>query len=590
MNLAMGYASNISLLNSVAMGDKPADLILKNCSLVNVYTNEIQEKIQIAIKKDRIAYVGLDASHAKGPTTKIIDVKNRYVSPSYADPHIHIDHFLTPSEFIKKSLLCGVTSLFPDSIDIVSTTGYRGFKEFVKLTDQLPMRFFHVIPGGLPVEPKFSSSRTMSLSEIKSATKLDSVIGLGEVFSWTKVTKRDSTTMKTLSFMLDNGCVINGHTAGAGEKKLNAYISSGILSCHEPINFQEVLDRLRLGMWVMIREGSIRRDLKEILSLVMSNGIFTNRLMFCSDGLDPIDITTYGHIDYCVNEAIKLGLNPIDAICIASRNCFDYYNMGKDLGGIAPGKLADFLIFDKLTKIKPSKVFVGGKLVVSDSKLVFNIKKNNLPKPLSKTVKTRILTEKDFLLSYKKKTANVNVISLKTEIITEKSREDLDVKQENISASRDSDVWKVAAFDRIFGTNRNSIAFLKNFNADIGAFASTWNFHENNLLVIGMNEKDMAIASNHLIKSNGGMAVVKNGKLLASMPLQMAGIISTDSFEQVRKNYSKVNSVLSDKGCKFRKPHLIPIFLPFLALPEIRILNTGLVDVKKQQYIPSINS
>ena len=295
----MGYASNISLLNSVAMGDKPADLILKNCSLVNVYTNEIQEKIQIAIKKDRIAYVGSNASHAKGPTTKVIDVKNRYVSPSFADPHIHIDHFLTPSEFIKKSLLCGVTSLFPDSIDIVSTTGYRGFKEFVKLTDQLPMRFFHVIPGGLPVDPKFSSSKTMSLSEIKSATKLDNVIGLGEVFSWTKVTKRDSTTMKTLSFMLDNGCVINGHTAGAGEKKLNAYISSGILSCHEPINFQEVLDRLRLGMWVMIREGSIRRDLKEILSLVMSNGIFTNRLMFCSDGLDPIDITTYGHIDYC---------------------------------------------------------------------------------------------------------------------------------------------------------------------------------------------------------------------------------------------------------------------------------------------------
>ena len=218
----MGYASNISLLNSVAMGDKPADLILKNCSLVNVYTNEIQEKIQIAIKKDRIAYVGPNASHAKSPTTKVIDVKNRYVSPSFADPHIHIDHFLTPSEFIKKSLLCGVTSLFPDSIDIVSTTGYRGFKEFVKLTDQLPMRFFHVIPGGLPVDPKFSSSKTMSLSEIKSAIKLDNVIGLGEVFSWTKVTKRDSATMKTLSFMLDSGCVINGHTAGASEKKLNA--------------------------------------------------------------------------------------------------------------------------------------------------------------------------------------------------------------------------------------------------------------------------------------------------------------------------------------------------------------------------------
>jgi len=586
----MGSVSNISLLNSVAMGDKSADLILKNCSLVNVYTNEIQEKIQIAIKKDRIAYVGPDASHAKGSSTKIIDVKNKYVSPSFADPHIHIDHFLLPSEFIKKSLLCGVTSLFPDSIDIVSTTGHRGFREFVKLTNQLPMRFFHVIPGGLPVDPKFSSGKTMSFSEIKSAIKLDDVIGLGEVFSWTKVTKRDSATMRSLSFMLDNGCVINGHTAGIGEKKLNAYISSGILSCHEPINFQEVLDRLRLGMWVMVREGSIRRDLKEILPLVMSNGIFTNRLMFCSDGLDPIDIEKYGHIDYCVNQSIKLGLDPIEAICIASKNCFDYYNMGKDLGGIAPGKLADLLIFNRLEKIKPSKVFVGGKLIVSENKIVSNIRKNTLPKALAKTVKTRRLTEKDFLIPYKKKIANVNVISLKTEIITEKSNEDLNVMQKNIGTSRDRDIWKVAAFDRIFGTKKHSIAFLKNFNANVGAFASTWNFHENNLLVIGMNEKDMAVAANHLIKSNGGMVVVKNKKVLASMPLQMAGVISTDSFEHVRRNYSKINSVLSDRGCKFRRPHLIPIFLPFLALPEIRILNTGLVDVKKRQYIPSINS
>ena len=586
----MGSVSNISLLNSVAMGDKSADLILKNCSLVNVYTNEIQEKIQIAIKKDRIAYVGPDASHAKGSSTKIIDVKNKYVSPSFADPHIHIDHFLLPSEFIKKSLLCGVTSLFPDSIDIVSTTGHRGFREFVKLTNQLPMRFFHVIPGGLPVDPKFSSGKTMSFSEIKSAIKLDDVIGLGEVFSWTKVTKRDSATMRSLSFMLDNGCVINGHTAGIGEKKLNAYISSGILSCHEPINFQEVLDRLRLGMWVMVREGSIRRDLKEILPLVMSNGIFTNRLMFCSDGLDPIDIEKYGHIDYCVNQSIKLGLDPIEAICIASKNCFDYYNMGKDLGGIAPGKLADLLIFNRLEKIKPSKVFVGGKLVVSENKIVSNIRKNTLPKALAKTVKTRRLTEKDFLIPYKKKIANVNVISLKTEIITEKSNEDLNVMQKNIGTSRDRDIWKVAAFDRIFGTKKHSIAFLKNFNANVGAFASTWNFHENNLLVIGMNEKDMAVAANHLIKSNGGMVVVKNKKVLASMPLQMAGVISTDSFEHVRRNYTKINSVLSDRGCKFRRPHLIPIFLPFLALPEIRILNTGLVDVKKRQYIPSINS
>jgi adenine deaminase len=183
---------------------------------------------------------------------------------------------------------------------------------------------------------------------------------LGEVFSWTKVTLREPKTMESISSMLEHDCIINGHTAGASEKKLNAYVSSGILSCHEPINFDQVLERLRLGMWIMIREGSIRRDLKEIIPHVLSHGIYLNRLMFCSDGLDPLDIVKFGHIDHCIRESIKLGLKPIDAITMASKNNFDYYNMGKDLGGIAPGKLADILIFDDLKLIKPNKVFVGG--------------------------------------------------------------------------------------------------------------------------------------------------------------------------------------------------------------------------------------
>ena len=261
------------------MGDDFADLILINCSLVNVYSKEIQEKIQIAITNDRIAFVGPDASHTIGPKTKILDVKNKFVSPSFVDPHIHIDHFITPSEFVKKSLLCGVTTLFPDSIDIVSVCGYKGFKEFVNLTKNLPMRFFHTAPGGLPVDKKFSHGKTLSLKQEKSAIKMSSVIGLGEVFSWTKVTKRDSKTMKSLQQMHEENCIINGHTAGASGKKLNAYVASGIFSCHEPINFDQVIERLRLGMWIMIREGSIRRDLKKILPVVISHGTYTLSLI-----------------------------------------------------------------------------------------------------------------------------------------------------------------------------------------------------------------------------------------------------------------------------------------------------------------------
>ena len=567
------------------MGEQSADLVLKNCSLVSVYTKEILEKTQIAISKERIAYVGLDASHTVGSRTTVIDLEGKYVTPGFADSHVHIDQFILPSELTKKSLLCGVTSLFSDPIDIVSVCGFRGFQEFVNMTSDLPIRFFHVIPGGLPVDRKFSHSKTLSESEEKSAIKLQNVVGLGEVFSWTKVTTRDSKTMKTLMSMLDNDCIINGHTAGASGKKLNAYVSSGILSCHEPINFDQVLERLRLGMWIMIREGSIRRDLKNILTKVMAHGIYTNQLMFCSDGVDPIDLKKYGHIDHCVREAIKLGVDPVDAVTMASKNCFDYYKMDKDLGGIAPGKIADILVFDYLTTMKPNKVFVGGKLVVSNGSIVCKIKKKPIPKWITNTVKSKKFSEKDFIVKSKSNSVTGNIIHMQTEIITKKDQEELIAKDGNVLASPEKDLWKVAAFDRTYGSGKHAIGFLKNFGSQIDAFASTWSFHENDMIIIGSNEKDMAIAANNLLQSQGGMTVVKNGKTLSNLPLKIAGIISTDSFENVSKNFEEINSTIVDAGCKFKKPHLVPLFLPFLALPEIRILYGGIVDIKKRAYI-----
>ena len=571
------------------MGDKKADLILKNCNLLSVYTREIIPKVQIAIIHDRIAYVGPDATHTLGPKTTVLDVSGKYVGPGFADPHLHIDQFVLPSEFAKKALLCGVTSLFSDPIDVVSVAGYRGFQEFLKLGEDLPVRIFQVVPGGLPVDAKFSNSNSLSLAQEKSAVKHPHVLGLGEVFSWTKVTLREPKTMKSLFAMLECDCIINGHTAGASDKKLNAYVSSGILSCHEPINFDQVLERLRLGMWIMIREGSIRRDLKEIIPRVLSHGTYLNRLMFCSDGLDPLDIVKFGHIDHCIRESIKLGLKPIDAITMASKNNFDYYNMGKDLGGIAPGKLADILIFDDLKSFKPNKVFVGGKLVVSDGKIIGFIKKKSVSPWIKKTVKLKQFTKNDFLIKTKKKEVTANTIFMQTEIITNIGTAQLHSKDGHVSASLDSDIWKVAAFDRIHGTNRHTIGFLENFGADIGAFASTWSFHENDMLVIGSNDSDMAIASNHIIDNQGGLVVVKSGKILASLPLQFAGILSTDSFEKVTSNFEKINNSIVDSGCHFSRPHLIPLFLPFLALPSVRILSGGIIDVKNRSYISPIN-
>ena len=576
----------VSALNAVAMGDKKADMVFKNCSLVNVYTREIIPSVQVAITNDRIAYVGLDASHTAGQNTAVIDLEGKYLTPGFADPHIHIDQFVMPSELAKQLLLCGTTSLFSDPIDIVSVCGTKGFYEFVKASSDLPIRIFHVVPGGLPVDKKFSHGKTIDISEEKSAIKLDSVVGLGEVFSWTKVTSRDPVTMKKISSMLENDCIINGHTAGASDKKLNAYVSSGILSCHEPIDYDQVMERLRLGMWIMMREGSIRRDLKNIIPKILASKPYLNRLMFCSDGLDPVDMAKFGHIDHCIRESMRLGVDVIDAITMASKNCFDYYNMGKDLGGIAPGKLADMLVFDDLEKIKPKRVFVGGRLVASNGSLVTKIRKPNIPKWMTKTVKiTKKFTENDFAIKSKKPTVLVNVIEMETEIITKQNTAELVTNSDNVMPSKEKDVWKVAAFDRTFGSAKHALGFLKNFGADIGAFASTWSFHENDMIVIGSSEKDMAQAANHLTKSQGGMVVVKEGKILAFLPLQVGGIISSNPFDDVLERFVNLNSSLVENGCVFQRPHLIPLFLPFLALPSVRILYSGMIDVKKRSFI-----
>jgi len=583
-------SSSILSLNAVCMGEKNADMVLKNCKLLNVYTREIIPQTQIAILNDRIAFVGSDASHTIGSKTVVIDLEGKYVTPGLADPHIHIDQFVLPSEFAKKSLLCGVTSLFSDPIDIVSACGYKGFREFLRQTNNLPLRIFHVVPGGLPVDRKFSRGKTLNFAQEKAAIKLPNVLGLGEVFSWTKVTTRDAKTMKTLSSMLEADCIINGHTAGASGKKLNAYVSSGILSCHEPTDFDQVLERLRLGMWIMIREGSIRRDLKEIITSVFSHGTYIDRLMFCSDGVDPIDLENFGHIDHCIRAAIDCGVEPIDAFTIASKNCFDYYNMGKDLGGIAPGKLADILVFNDLTSIKPKRVFLGGKLIVSNGSIVTKIKQKSIPTWIKKSVKlTKKFSEKDFQIKSKKPTVSANSINLITEIITELNSVELDTKDGNVPPYPEKDIWKVAAFDRTYGSNKHVVGFLNNFGANIGAFASTWNFHENDLIVIGSNEKDMAIAANNLIKTQGGLIVIKDGKTVASMPLKFGGIVSIDSFDKVISNFLDISNTLIDAGCKFKRPHLIPLFLPFLALPSVRILHGGIVDVKKRVFLSPIN-
>lgn len=570
-------------LNAVAMGELKADLLLADCTLVNVYTGQPMPGCDIAVYADRIAYVGPDASHTIGPRTVHMDMEKRYAAPGLADPHTHIDQFVLPDELAKRSLLCGVTSLFSDPIDITGVAGRAGFDEFVRICSATPMRIFNTVPGGQPVDPEFGRGRSLSTRQARAAARNPAVPGLGEVFSWTKVTSRDPKTMNDIAAMLEGGYIINGHTAGASGKKLNAYVASGILSCHEPINFDQVMERLQLGMWVMIREGSIRRDIDQIIPQVVRQKIPTDRLMFCSDGLDPRDLSHYGHIDHCIRKSVALGLDPITAIIMASRNCFDYYSMSRDLGAVAPGKLADIIVMDSLEDARPRHVFVGGRHVVDNGKLApLRAPRPRIPRQLLDTVHLKRFTPGDFTVKFAGSTAIANVIRLVTEIVTKHDSVELEVRGGNVMASPDRDVCKVAAFDRTGKTRKGTVGFLGNFGADIGAFASTWSFHENDLIVIGSNERDMAAAVNHLSRCRGGMVVIHDNQVVASMPLRFGGIMSTAPLDAVEQQFSDVNSALLDAGFAFKSPHLVPLFLPFLALPSVRITCSGIIDIKRR--------
>lgn len=353
-------------LIDVSLGKLQADLILKNCDLLNTYSGEIIDKTDVVIYKDRIAFVG-DSS--KLNAKKTIDLQEMVVSPGLMDAHTHIDYLVSPTEFAKQALLHGTLTVFADPVDYVSVLGYNGFDLFLKEVRKLPIKVYTMVPVALPQDPKFSMSKHLKYQEVVKALDNDDVLGLGEVLSWTRVIEKEKELLKIMKYALEKGKIINGHTAGARGAKLSSYISSGIFSCHEPINYEEVIERLRLGMWVMLREGSIRRDLASMILEIRKNENSISRLMIATDGVDPEDMIKHGYIDQCLRLCIKYEMHPAKAVQIASLNTATYYGLDNDLGGIAPGKIADIVVFKDLQNFEISKVFVNGDLLVDDGKL-----------------------------------------------------------------------------------------------------------------------------------------------------------------------------------------------------------------------------
>lgn len=582
-------SSSFRALNAVAMGEARADLVIAGTRLANVYTGEVQEGLDIAVAGQRIAYVGPDASHATGPKTRIRRARGLFAVPGMADPHVHIDQLVMPAEFAARAALRGVTSLFADPIDVVSVAGARGLGEFLRQCAGSAARVFGAVPGGLPVDRRFSTARTLTPSQEAAMLRRADVVGLGEVFSWTRVTSRDPATMRQLARALGEGCAINGHTAGASGKKLQAYVASGILSCHEPVDYAQAIERLRLGMWVMAREGSIRRDLRAIVSEVLARGIDTSRLMFCSDGVNPVDMAAHGHIDHCVREAVSLGMDPVRAYAIASRNAFDYYAMGRDLGGIGPGRLADIVLMKDLGAARAQDVYVGGREVVRGGRLVARAHARGVPAWAARTVRVRRpIRARDFEVPARGRGAEVNTISMATEIITRMGSATLESRGGMLATGGGTGVMRAAALDRSGRTGSLAVAFVEGMGDLEGAIASTWTFHENDLVVVGSGPAEMAVAARAAAAGGGGIAVSRGRRVTARLPMRFCGIASTLPMPEAASRLGAIDSEMSAAGCRFARAHLVPLFLPFLALPAVRLLHSGLVDVRARRRVPAV--
>ena len=564
-------------IREAALGQTPSDLIISNCSLVSVYTGEIIPDTQIAVYRSRISYVGPDASHAAGPDTRTIDAKGRHVAPGLADPHTHLDQFVLPAQTAACVLPRGTTTMFSDPIDITGVGGSAGFRWFVEACRSVPVRIFHGVPGGLPVDVDLSHLRGPDDAERDEMLSNPDVFGMGEVFSWTKVTGGDPNTMRSIGAVLKAGGIVNGHTAGMSGRKLAAYAASGISSCHEPIDYDQTLERLRAGLYVMVREGSIRRDLRRIMEEVTGRGISTHRLMFCSDGLNPSDLQS-GHMDACIRKAVTAGVDPVDAVAMATRNVFEYYMMDRDLGGLAPGRLADMVILDDLGSFRVNTVLVGGRDVSGIRPAATPV-----PPELERTVRLERLDESDFAVGASGRHATANTIRLRTEIVTDMGESTLEVRDGAAVATQT--IWKAAAFDRINRTGNRAVGFLEGFGEGEGAMATTATLHENDLVVVGNNDADMAAAANHVIEEQGAMVVARDGRIVASLAMPVAGLMSHHDADAARDRFEAVNGAARDMGCRFGSPHLIPLFLPFLALPHIRITSRGIVDVRRRQIM-----
>ena len=571
-------AEEIQQLIRVALGEEQADLAIINAKLVNVYTGELLEDRAITVKGKWIAYVGKNAGDAVGPDTEVIDAAGRTLIPGLIDGHTHIAQMFTAAEFLKYAAAGGTTTVVTETLEPYPVCGYAGVVDFLASLQDQPIKILATAPAMVSIS---SAVRGIPQQDLALLLARDDIIGLGESY-WQSILQYPADILPQYEQTLLAGKTLEGHSAGAGDKKLAAYVAGGITSCHEPINAAQVLERLRLGLHILVREGSIRRDLAEIAS-IKDRGIDLRRLILATDGVAPGDLIEKGYMEFVLRKAIDYGFDPIAAVQMATLNVAEHFSLDAFIGGIAPGRFADMVMIPDIKTIDARLVISSGKVIARDGQLTAAPRRHTFTRESLNSVRLpRMMRPSDFVIRADQDTATVKVriINMVTDLVTAELVLPWPVTGRELKSDIGQDVIKVAALDRTHNPGQMTVALIKGFGLKAGAMACSAGWDSSDIVVAGADDGDMAAAVNRIRELKGGAVVCKNQKILAELPLPVFGIMSDLPIETIAARLQEIKKEISQLGVSFPDPILTLITLTGAAIPYLRICEEGLVNLK----------
>lgn len=560
----------------VAMGREPADLVLKNGRIVNVLSCEIHEG-DVAIVGDRIAGIG----QYEGKQT--VDLAGRYVCPGFIDGHVHIESsMLDVPEFAKVVVAHGTTAVITDPHEIANVMGTEGIRYMLASSKYCPIHVYFMASSCVPASQFESAGGELLALDLEPLLADRWVLGLAEMMNYPGVIGGDEDCLDKLR--LNNDRPIDGHAPGLTGRELCAYAASGVTTDHECTTLDEAREKLRMGMTIMIREGSQARNLDALLPLVQPETL--DRFMFVTDDKDVDDLVEQGQIDHMIRRSVAAGLNPIHAIKLATINPARHFGL-HHFGAVAPGRMASLTILDDLDECRVSEVYQAGRRVYADGQAIDLDAKIRKPHMLRSSINVHWIEPEHFeIASPRDGEVRVHVIEvMEDRIDTKRSVETLRADGGRLHADPKRDLCKLAVIERHQASGNVGLGFVHGFGISSGAIASSVGHDSHNIVIAGTNDHDMYTAAVHIVKIRGGLCVVKGGKVLADVPLTIAGLMSNVDAETLSAQLRNLHEAAKALDGKLRRPFMALSFLSLSVIGELKLTDQGLIDVDKFERI-----